>query len=404
MLITVQKKDAEFTEMCDLKTLKQWARSGQLNGTDLVKVDGEWLEARQTTMLKGIFATQTWDMAEEVVWTPLSPKPVVDTEQPTSSVVSVSSNVPEQVSLVASSVDTSTVAPKIGNTAKTSTSATFADIEREYQRSKPVQSMVNESEPVDLTVKSRVETDRTIPNISSSSRGMPQHTDSASKPRWNPEVDIRDQMGLLVDEVPAKSQFSWIRLMILVLPGAAILFFIRAFVVSEAQTVFPDENTPKVTSANAESSSNAPLPTNVQSDTLYALESELKGMLRNNAQQVTPEQSLSDALRVDFEYVGLKLLRIDAKVLSWKGRLLDQPRSASIDITIESEGELEREFILASLVIAKYSVRYYLEMPEFTLKIRDGDLLIQKTIQTEKAQYLYLQPGSLKEFIAELAK
>ncbi len=403
MLITVQKKDAEFTEMCDLKTLKQWARSGQLNGTDLVKVDGEWQEARHTTMLKGIFATQTWDMAEEVIWKPLPPKPVEKTEQ-----IASNGTIPPSRSESVLPLEESTAKPKTiptsTNTPKPSTSPTFAEIEREYQRSKPVHSTMSDSTSMEESVQSGGVSKRPAPTEPSKYKTMEQSINSTSKPRWNPQLDIKDQMGLLVDEVPPKSQFSWIRLMILVLPGAAILFFIRAFVVSEAQTVFPDENIPVVVQNKDDSSTNAPIPKNVQSDALYTLESELKGMLRDNAQQVTPEQSLSDALRVDFEYVGLKLLRIDAKVLSWKGRLLDQPRSASINITIESEGELEREFILASLVIAKYSVRYYLEMPEFTLNIRDGDLLIQKTIQTDKAQYLYLQPGSLKEFIAELAK
>ena len=75
-----------------------------------------------------------------------------------------------------------------------------------------------------------------------------------------------------------------------------------------------------------------------------------------------------------------------------------------MSIVINSNGEVETEFILASLVVAKYSVRYYLEMPRFTIVIQDGDLALTKTISTEKAQFLYLQPGSLKDFIAALSE
>ena len=53
MLIAVRKRNAEFDEMCDLKTLKLWARTGDIRPDDLIKEDGEWKPASQTTVLKG---------------------------------------------------------------------------------------------------------------------------------------------------------------------------------------------------------------------------------------------------------------------------------------------------------------------------------------------------------------
>ena len=98
-------------------------------------------------------------------------------------------------------------------------------------------------------------------------------------------MDIKDQLGILVDEMPPKSSFSWFRLMILVVPGAFILFFIRAFVISEAQTVFPDSGkVDTVADTDALRGGNAPVPTNTQSESLYALESSLKSKLRQNTQ------------------------------------------------------------------------------------------------------------------------
>ena len=428
MLIAVRIAGYDLDEMCDLKTLKQWTRSGRVKPTDLVKVDGEWIEARHASVLKGIFAASTWDAAEDVIWTSkakhpsgkktiqsgveasfqdsetlenqefskikklrLDPSairpldPFENTKTNRSNVTNVTTDSPtEQFSLSMPPED------DFQNTIRTSESKlSFADeVALEYQRSKP-NSSSQEGHSSLAASSSSVE-------IDFAERGQ----------LWNPSVDIKDQLGLLVDEVPRKSHFSWIRLMLLVLPGAFILFLVRAFVISEATTVFPEATGPSVqqTTDTRSPNQNAPIPTKSQSDTLFTLESNLKGMLRNNAQQVTPEQSLSDALRVDLEYVGLEIRRIDAKVLKWKGRMLDKPRAATIDIVLTSQGEMENELILATLVIAKYSVRYYLEMPEFTVSIRDGDLLLSKTIQTEDAQFLYLQPGSLKKFIEILSK
>ena len=273
----------------------------------------------------------------------------------------------------------------------------YDDVEREYLRSKPTKS----------TEKLGVNQEPVLNRIESSTNDIQDtHVEGRINDvsaRWNPNCYQRS-IALFVDEVPPKSNFSWFRLMILVVPGAFIIFFIRAFVVSEAQTVFPDpQNNGAEVNSEALREGNAPIPTNTHRDSLYALESSLKSKLRQKTQLVTPEQSLSDALRIDLEYVGLDIVRIDARVLKWKGRLLNQPKSASITIVLNSNGDVENEVILASLVVAKYSV-LLLEMPRFTLVIQDEDVALTKTISTEKAQFLYLQPGSLKDFIRSLSE
>ncbi len=450
MLIAVRKSDSDLDEMCDLKTLKQWARTGQLQPHHQVREEGSWVEARHAKMLKGIFTATAWDVPEDVLWTPqpksaLSKKPNGSVEnassvsaKDTASTTSQSTRSNIQGTLEHPSTSTPiqpisrqnskgpTATSKVSSPSSRVTSSTSdfdAEVRREYERSKP-QHLRNATQ-ADCDIDSdaaqapdKPQRQQKIPTTSvqrtQTNTGLNTQTTPASSKssphasqKWNPELDIKDQLGLLVDEVPAKSNFSYIRLMILVVPGAFILFMIRSFVVSEAQTVFPDatgSTSQQTESIDSDVTLNAPVPTNTQSDTLYTLETELKGRLRGNAQQVTPEQTLSDALRVDLEYVGLEIARIDARVLKWKGRLLDQPRVATIEVVVESGGEMEREFILAALVVAKYSVRYYLEMPKFTLGVRDGDRILKKVISTEKAQFLYLQPGSLKEFIEHLSE
>ena len=426
MLIAVRRKSADFDEMCDVKTLKQWARTGLLFADDSIKEEGEWVKAKDSTMLRGIFATAAWDVAEDVLWSPtLQGKSTASYTKSPSAEISPSSVTPN-TSAVDKSVLNQSAAGRSANQHRvlpvqdkqktkmpSESTLDFEQVQREYQRSKPNRPTPADSTVTDLNSSSNtgsnVNRERTpkssVTSANSNNDTVIQGVLKDEPVRWNPNVDLKDQLGLLVDEVPSKSSFSWFRLFILVVPGAFILFLLRAFVISESQTVFPDATNPSVETAVADGTSgNAPVPTNTQSDALYELEATLKSKLRSNAQAVTPEQSLADALRVDLEYVGLSIARIDARVLKWKGRLLDQPKSASITITIDSQGEIEHEFILASLVVAKYSVRYYLDMPRFTITIRDGDLALSKSIETEKAQFLYLQPGSLKDFIQALAE
>ena len=70
MLIAIRRHNAEFDEMCDLKTLKQWARTGEVHPNDLIKEDGEWVPASKASVLKGFFAVAAWDVSEDVLWTP----------------------------------------------------------------------------------------------------------------------------------------------------------------------------------------------------------------------------------------------------------------------------------------------------------------------------------------------
>ena len=70
MLIAVRKRNAKMDEMCDLKTLRRWVRTGDIRPDDLIKEDGEWVPAIQATVLKGVFATAAWDVDEDVLWKP----------------------------------------------------------------------------------------------------------------------------------------------------------------------------------------------------------------------------------------------------------------------------------------------------------------------------------------------
>ena len=181
----------------------------------------------------------------------------------------------------------------------------------------------------------------------------------------------------------------------MVVPGTAILYGARAFVISEAETVFPlDEVIVNESLEDAE-------PPKI--DDMLVFEDSLKSKLRVNTQMVTPTQGLADALRIDLEYVGLEIIRIEAEVLSWTGRKLDQPKSAKVALYLDASDQFEEDLILASLVVAKYAVRYFLDMDSFDLYLKIDDGYMKKVIPTERARFLLIQPGSLADFINTLA-
>ena len=443
MLITLRLSEDAPDEMCDLTTLKQWVRSGKVQVSHRICVSGSWMNAGDYEDLKTVFATAAWDLSEDVLWTPI-PKDVVgktvdvnsvvkqDTSKlrpklPSSAIQPLDDRDAEQASGTSISavpkpiqyepvtnvpekkhedeqIFSGTAQPQgtNRNTAQSSngvgTSEDFVQSMRDdYLRSKPstsLQSNVSISTDENTLLGSRKQQEF----VEISSKSSPQTPEyqrplETKQAQWNPNIDIRDQIGLW-GEQPTRSNFSWFRIGMMIVPGVFVLLGVRSFIIAEAQTEFPVDTEP-VEQINSKKSG---------VDPLLSLELELKSKLMPNAQTVSPANSLSDALRVDLEYVGLDIIRIDAEVLKWTGRNLDLPKVATIVISIESRGELEHEFILASLVVAKYSVRYYLDMPTFEIKIRDNDGVFAKSIQTEKAQFLYLQPGSLSTFIKSMSE
>ena len=404
-MIRVRRAKIDNEEACTIKTLKQWTRSGELLGTDLVFVDSEWIPANQYSELSGVFAATVWDLPEDSVWSPsLPPNPVLKTtENSKQDAATVESKVVPKLPL--SAIEPLDV-PPIRTAQKeqttlldeSSVSQPSTSIVEDYQRSKPSPtSTVSQDVPTNTSSSGQ---SKEQPEPSTSSKLMNSNVNIHGTPKdlnemWNPEMDLKDQPGLWADVAPPpKSKFSWFRLSLLVIPGAFAIFLARSFVISEAQTEFP---------LDMSVTENASVPNELVTDSLLELEDRLKSKLRRDTQMVSPEQSLSDALRVDLEYVGLDIVRLDSKVLTWTGRKLDQPKSASIKVYLNPSENFEEDLLLASMVIAKYAVRYFLEMDSFDVFLKMEEVYIQKTIQTEQARFLLVQPGSLKSFMLSLS-
>lgn len=398
-MIQIRRKLGEPEQVDSIKTLRQMVRDGTLLDSDLVLFEDDWMVAKDVPMLSGVFTARIWDMPEDAIWTPsLSPaseatKPLEDSALPVES-TSEKKPLPKLPLSAIQPLDTDEDVVSTDPSPSSSPSPR-SDIIKDYQQSKPITPVIPSDQTVNSSpVSSPSRPPKTVETLQSTPPSL--GTPLSKSEMWNPEADLRDQPGLWADVAPPpKRQFSWLRLSLMVVPGAFIIFLARAFVISEAQTEFP---------LDTDLSENAPIPKELVTDPLLELEDKLKSRLRRDTQSVTPEQSLSDALRVDLEFVGLEIVRLDTKVLSWTGRKLDQPKSASIKVYLDPSESFEEDLLLATLVIAKYAVRYYLEMENFDVFLKVDDGYIQKTIPTEQARFLLLQPGSLKSFLLSLSE
>ena len=102
----------------------------------------------------------------------------------------------------------------------------YDDVEREYLRSKPTKR------PETLEVNEQRGSNTVDASPTDNGELFEEGTLSDVSARWNPDVAIKDQLGILVDEVPPKPNFSWFRLMLLVVPG---LLFCSLFVLLYSQ-------------------------------------------------------------------------------------------------------------------------------------------------------------------------
>ena len=211
---------------------------------------------------------------------------------------------------------------------------------------------------------------------------------------WNPEVSLRDQPQFWAEEEPKKKGVSTLRIGIIVVLGLVPLLGYREWFISEATLKFPLEE--EVEALQKGDNSAVDLQ---KQEGIIDLETELKSSLRTDIQEVNLKHSFSDALLIEMTYVDLDVKKITADVLSWKGRRLDVPESARIEVNLNSSGEVDRELALVSMVIAKYTEHYTLDIDSFSVILYLEDARIQKEIDVPDARNLLLRPGSLPQFL-----
>lgn len=408
--VTIPQENADaLEEMCDERTLRLWARTGKLTPESTIWDGNRWVVAKEYHAVRDIFTTSIWDVWEESLDVHLSSTKPISIPKDTSSNISTPSN--------------STTKPP---PPMLPLSAIFPLEEEEPRRTRPVRPRTSslqsttadpppsvstntsaisdytgeQSRPSHRTTTSPSGSSHTEPSKNSMDYSTPAIPSTPATPStlaalWNPEKDLREQPQLWLHTNPPKtrSSISFLRVSFIVIPGFMVLLGIRSYIIAEATTQFPEEDIATVTNITNPS---------VQ-EQFWATEKSLRSQLREDIQKVSPENSLDDALRIELSYMKMDIVRIDASVLGWRGRLLDEPKGAKIKIVINSSGDIEDELALIAMMVAKYTERYTLDMKSFVVVLQMGNgKALSKEIPTDAARTLLLQPGSLPQFFQSI--
>ena len=70
------------------------------------------------------------------------------------------------------------------------------------------------------------------------------------------------------------------------------------------------------------------------------MESALRAQLdKTRIQPINWDKSFGDALQIDLSVMNIHVIKVSAPIKKWRGRRLNEPARATIDLTIRSRGE-----------------------------------------------------------------
>lgn len=380
MLLRIRLSENEPEEACDEKTLQAWVRAGKIQAHHLIwsQEKQNWIQAKKWPSLQGLFSSSLWDAWDSNDDWELDPD--------------IETGIRERAKLPKSEV------------VKKEVVATKTNVK------KPPKLPLSAIESLDdlSQVKKNTSPRKSLETVSSIERsqmklGVPKSTPSKDNhPKtlaetWNPEANLRDQPQFWMEEEKKKKGVSILRVGLIVILGLVPLVGYREWFISEATSKFPLEE--EIEAAQKGQPSEAKWIDVRRQESLIALEKELKDALRTDIQVVNQKHSFSDALLIEMTYVDLNIQNIVADVLSWKGRRLDVPKSSRVEVKLNSSGEVDRELALVSMVIAKYTEHYTLEMENFTVILHLDGTKISREIPVSEARNLLLRPGALPQFL-----
>ena len=96
----------------------------------------------------------------------------------------------------------------------------------------------------------------------------------------------------------------------------------------------------------------------------------------------------------------LRISNIEAAVIKWGGRKLDQPQKAEVSIRLITENELDREIAIIAMTLGLYMEHYALEVVQLDVVYEDS--LTMYSIPIESAHRLYLRDMTLEAFFDDM--
>jgi hypothetical protein len=109
-------------------------------------------------------------------------------------------------------------------------------------------------------------------------------------------------------------------------------------------------------------------------DPLEEVEAELRSASLGDLHEVRQPGDLGDGILIDLQKLRLDVTRVDAPVTKWVGRKKDDPDEATVTVTFQSAGELDRELGAIGLVVGRYKLKYVIDFSSIeAIWERDGE-------------------------------
>ena len=133
------------------------------------------------------------------------------------------------------------------------------------------------------------------------------------------------------------------------------------------------------------------------------MESALRAQLdKTRIQPINWDKSFGDALQIDLSVMNIHVIKVSAPIKKWRGRRLNEPARATIDLTIRSRGENAKELSSIALVVGKYMRSYNMDVDEISVQSEEGDKVFIQEISPEVASKFFLERIDITEFLKSL--
>jgi hypothetical protein len=106
-------------------------------------------------------------------------------------------------------------------------------------------------------------------------------------------------------------------------------------------------------------------------DPLKETERRLRAVPLGDARPVTQPGHLEDAMTIELQKLGVRVVRVRAPVTNWTGRKSDDPAVAEVHVTFRSDGDLDADLGAIQLVVGRYRLAYTLDVPVVNAILED---------------------------------
>lgn len=121
-------------------------------------------------------------------------------------------------------------------------------------------------------------------------------------------------------------------------------------------------------------------------DPLKETERRLRAVPLGDARPVSEPGHLEDAMTIELQKLGVRVVRVRSPVTRWTGRKDDDPAAAEVHVTFRSEGDLDAELGAIQLVVGRYKLAYTLDVPEVEAILEDDEGERATHLDADRAQ------------------